>query len=222
MAQTERRGGDVERGDARHRHCSTIAAGGSGPKSSTCTPRWRSWRRSIPRLARVVEMRYFGGMEDAEIAEVLGLSDAHGDAATGTRRGCCSRTRFATAVNRQRADAGAMRPLAAFDAKWAAISALLDEALGLPASEHAAWLDGLVGEHAAHREALAGAARASGRKSRPTTSCRVLPRLRQRAASASPADSPHRATGSAPTGCSTRSGRAAWARCGSPNAPTAR
>lgn len=27
-----------------------------------------------PRLARVVEMRYFGGMEDAEIAEVLGLS----------------------------------------------------------------------------------------------------------------------------------------------------
>jgi len=26
------------------------------------------------RLARVVEMRYFGGMEDAEIAEVLGLS----------------------------------------------------------------------------------------------------------------------------------------------------
>jgi RNA polymerase sigma factor (TIGR02999 family) len=27
-----------------------------------------------PRLARVVEMRYFAGMEDAEIAEVLGLS----------------------------------------------------------------------------------------------------------------------------------------------------
>ena len=26
------------------------------------------------RLARVVEMRYFGGMEDAEIAEALGLS----------------------------------------------------------------------------------------------------------------------------------------------------
>jgi len=26
------------------------------------------------RLGRVVEMRYFGGMEDAEIAEALGLS----------------------------------------------------------------------------------------------------------------------------------------------------
>jgi RNA polymerase sigma factor (TIGR02999 family) len=30
--------------------------------------------RMDARLARVVEMRYFGGMEDAEIAEVLGLS----------------------------------------------------------------------------------------------------------------------------------------------------
>ncbi len=30
--------------------------------------------RIDPRLARVVEMRYFGGMEDAAIAEVLGLS----------------------------------------------------------------------------------------------------------------------------------------------------
>ena len=30
--------------------------------------------RMDERLARVVEMRYFGGMEDAEIAEVLGLS----------------------------------------------------------------------------------------------------------------------------------------------------
>jgi len=28
-----------------------------------------------PRLARVVEMRYFGGMKDAEIAQVLGLTD---------------------------------------------------------------------------------------------------------------------------------------------------
>jgi RNA polymerase sigma factor (TIGR02999 family) len=30
--------------------------------------------RIDPRLARVVEMRYFGGMEDAEIAEVMGVS----------------------------------------------------------------------------------------------------------------------------------------------------
>ena len=47
-----------------------------------------------------------------------------------------------------------MTPLSPFAADWPAISALLDEALGLPASEHAAWLDGLSGEHAAHREAL--------------------------------------------------------------------
>ena len=28
-----------------------------------------------PRLAQVVEMRYFAGMTDAEIAQVLGLTD---------------------------------------------------------------------------------------------------------------------------------------------------
>jgi serine/threonine protein kinase/uncharacterized coiled-coil protein SlyX len=45
-------------------------------------------------------------------------------------------------------------PLSPFAADWPAVSALLDEALGLPASEHAAWLEGLSGERAAHRRAL--------------------------------------------------------------------
>ena len=47
-----------------------------------------------------------------------------------------------------------MTPLSPFSAEWPAISALLDEALGLPESAHATWLDGLGGDRAAHREAL--------------------------------------------------------------------
>ena len=47
-----------------------------------------------------------------------------------------------------------MTPLSPFEAHWPAISALLDEALNLPVPERALWLEGLVGEQAAHREAL--------------------------------------------------------------------
>lgn len=47
-----------------------------------------------------------------------------------------------------------MSPLSQFEASWPAISALLDEALNLPAPERASWLEGLVGERALHREAL--------------------------------------------------------------------
>ena len=47
-----------------------------------------------------------------------------------------------------------MNPLSRFAVDWPAISALLDEALNLPASEHASWLTGLAGEQAVHREAL--------------------------------------------------------------------
>ena len=47
-----------------------------------------------------------------------------------------------------------MTSLSKFAVEWPAISALLDEALNLPTSEHATWLTGLVGERAAHREAL--------------------------------------------------------------------
>jgi serine/threonine-protein kinase len=45
-------------------------------------------------------------------------------------------------------------PLSPFAADWPAISALLDEALSLPASEHATWLASLMGERASHQEAL--------------------------------------------------------------------
>lgn len=47
-----------------------------------------------------------------------------------------------------------MKPLSQFEAHWPAINALLDEALNLPPSERASWLEGLVGEHATHRDAL--------------------------------------------------------------------
>ena len=47
-----------------------------------------------------------------------------------------------------------MTPLSPFEAHWPAISALLDEALNLPASEQTTWLDSLAGEHAAHRDLL--------------------------------------------------------------------
>jgi len=45
-------------------------------------------------------------------------------------------------------------PLSQFEAHWPEISALLDEALNLPPADHAAWIAGLTGERAAHREAL--------------------------------------------------------------------
>lgn len=47
-----------------------------------------------------------------------------------------------------------MTPLTTLEGDWPAISALLDEALDLPASEQTTWLDSLAGEHAAHRNLL--------------------------------------------------------------------
>ncbi|MCE4557904.1 protein kinase domain-containing protein [Roseateles cellulosilyticus] len=44
--------------------------------------------------------------------------------------------------------------LSRFSDQWPAISALLDEALALPVAEQGVWLDSLVGERAAHRQAL--------------------------------------------------------------------
>ena len=49
---------------------------------------------------------------------------------------------------------GAMTSLSGFEADWPAISALLDEALSLPVSEHTTWLTGLGPEHAAYRDLL--------------------------------------------------------------------
>ena len=47
-----------------------------------------------------------------------------------------------------------MTPLSRFEGDWPAISALLDEALNLSRPAREAWLEGLIGEHAVHREAL--------------------------------------------------------------------
>jgi len=47
-----------------------------------------------------------------------------------------------------------MTRLSPLAGEWPVISALLDQALALPASEHARWLDSLAGVHAAHRPAL--------------------------------------------------------------------
>ncbi|WP_067270890.1 serine/threonine-protein kinase [Mitsuaria sp. 7] len=47
-----------------------------------------------------------------------------------------------------------MTMLSKFEGDWPAISALLDEALNLSPTSRKAWLEGLIGEHAAHRETL--------------------------------------------------------------------
>ena len=47
-----------------------------------------------------------------------------------------------------------MTTLSRFEGDWPAISALLDEALNLSRPAREAWLEGLIGEHAVHREAL--------------------------------------------------------------------
>ncbi|WP_431103218.1 protein kinase domain-containing protein [Roseateles noduli] len=47
-----------------------------------------------------------------------------------------------------------MTTLSRFEGDWPAISALLDEALNLSPTARKAWLEGLIGEHAVHREAL--------------------------------------------------------------------
>lgn len=47
-----------------------------------------------------------------------------------------------------------MTPISHLGADWPAVSALLDEALDLPASNHESWLNGLVGKDALHRETL--------------------------------------------------------------------
>ncbi|MFX1681896.1 protein kinase [Mitsuaria sp. CC2] len=47
-----------------------------------------------------------------------------------------------------------MTALSRFEGDWPAISALLDEALNLSPTARKAWLEGLIGEHAVHRETL--------------------------------------------------------------------
>jgi RNA polymerase sigma factor (TIGR02999 family) len=72
MARTDRRGGD-----AQHVTLSTETLESLPNPSDEILDvhaALEDLTRIDARLARVVEMRYFGGMEDAEIAEALGLS----------------------------------------------------------------------------------------------------------------------------------------------------
>jgi RNA polymerase sigma factor (TIGR02999 family) len=72
-ARSERRGGD-----ARHVTLNTdVVEGVANPEDEILDVHaaLEDLGRLDPRLVRVVEMRYFGGMNEAEIAESLGLTD---------------------------------------------------------------------------------------------------------------------------------------------------
>lgn len=71
--QTERRGGG-----ATHVTLDTVVAGGLAADDGEALrvdEALRALAALEPRLAQVVEMRYFAGMTDAEIADALGLTD---------------------------------------------------------------------------------------------------------------------------------------------------
>jgi len=72
VAQTDRRGGDMEQVTLDSELIGTLPA--ASDEILDVHTALEALARMDERLARVVEMRYFGGMEDAEIAEALGLS----------------------------------------------------------------------------------------------------------------------------------------------------
>ena len=69
----ERRGGEATTS------CSTRRWPRRSPRPRTtccrCTRRCEALAQADERLARIVEMRYFGGLSEAEIGEVLGVSE---------------------------------------------------------------------------------------------------------------------------------------------------
>ena len=72
VARTDRRGGDAEQVTL----STDVIEALPGPADEILDVHaaLQDLGRIDERLARVVEMRYFGGMEDAEIAEVMGVS----------------------------------------------------------------------------------------------------------------------------------------------------
>jgi len=72
VAQTDRRGGDVEQVTFDSELVGTLPA--ASDEILDVHTALEELARIDERLGRVVEMRDFGGMEDAEIAEALGLS----------------------------------------------------------------------------------------------------------------------------------------------------
>lgn len=71
-AKSARRGGDAEQVTLDSELIGTLAA--ASDEILDVHAALEDLSRIDDRLGRVVEMRYFGGMEDAEIAEALGLS----------------------------------------------------------------------------------------------------------------------------------------------------
>ena len=72
VAQTDRRGGDAEQVTLTTDAIATLPD--PADEILDVHTALEDLGRIDPRLARVVEMRYFGGMEDAEIAEAMGVS----------------------------------------------------------------------------------------------------------------------------------------------------
>ena len=72
VAQTDRRGGDAQAVTLDTALLESLPDGAA--EILDVHAALEDLARIDPRLARVVEMRYFGGMEDAQIAEVLHLS----------------------------------------------------------------------------------------------------------------------------------------------------
>ncbi len=74
QARTDRRGGDAEQVTLDTAAIESLPNASAAAEILDVHAALEELARIDARLARVVEMRYFGGMEDAEIAEALGLS----------------------------------------------------------------------------------------------------------------------------------------------------
>ena len=69
--QAERRGGDLQRMTLNTQIADNLPAG----EDEFTVPVVRDYAQAEPRLAKVVEMRYFGGYTEAEIGEALELTE---------------------------------------------------------------------------------------------------------------------------------------------------
>lgn len=75
-ARAERRGGDAPHEPLNTSHADAVAAAAAAEDEiADVDAALVELARLDPRLVRVVEMRYFAGMTDQEIAQVLGLTD---------------------------------------------------------------------------------------------------------------------------------------------------
>ena len=162
------------------------------------------------RMAQVVEMRYFGGLTELEMAA----------GARGHRPHGASRLGAGAAVSRRGAEVGPSNAAGAMNSnfdlapeQWASLRQLLDRALDLPPAERNAWVDRLDPHHAELvprlRALLAHAETPALEQALGT-----LPRVETAAfACTGPATRPgsRRRNASVPTACCACSAKAAWA-----------